>query len=163
MCVLLWVWNFHCVCWWWDVSRKVYIPTLQHCEGTSICWFGHWQKANCVNINTQKHDDGSFELIQCALINSITDDVCHSYVKAIPKPKQLLSKSHSTPPKTLLPLTMTLIATQSHATSTVLIRQHDHTSFMLCICLPISQILEKTWKSSCVCGQVFVKDLPFRA
>ena len=33
--------NFCCVCWWWDILRKISVPTLQCCEETSRCWFGH--------------------------------------------------------------------------------------------------------------------------
>ena len=39
-----------------------------------------------VGVNIRKHDDGSYEFTQCALIDSIIEDVGLSYAKATTKP-----------------------------------------------------------------------------
>ena len=63
--------------------------SLHHCKELQDVGFDIEDKG-CpveeVSIDKQKDDDGSYEFMQCALIDSIIDDVGLSYTKARMKP-----------------------------------------------------------------------------
>ena len=81
-------------------------------------------------IPKYKHRFCSYEITQCALIDSIIESVGLSYAKTKQNPSQMLSKRHSMLSMILLPSTKTSITIQLLANSNTLLRQHGQTSFM---------------------------------
>ena len=62
---------------------------VQHCKGTSRCWFGHrrsWASCGLHQCQHSKHDDGSYEFTQHALIYSNVEDIGLSHAKTTIKP-----------------------------------------------------------------------------
>ena len=131
-----WVWillrvsNFHCVCWWWDHLRKSEhqlsnIVKELKVVGLDIEDQGHL--AGYAGVNIGKHDDGSYEFTQCALIDSIKEDVCLSHAKATTKPIPAAVKKPLNVFKDSFSSTMTSITAQLYANSTTLCRQCSQT------------------------------------
>ena len=89
MCVLSRVSYFLCICWWWNVIRKIWAPSFQHCEGTSRCWFRHRQSRASSGLCWCQHLKASWWLLWIHTTcphRFIIEDVGLSYAKAITKP-----------------------------------------------------------------------------
>ena len=112
VCILSRVGNFHYECWSWDVLRKIWVPTLQHCKefqdiGLDIEDQGH--QADYVGVNTQKRMIAPMNSQNVpSLIPSwrMLISIMPRQQQSLP---QLLSKSHSTLSK--IPLTSTMTST----------------------------------------------------